>query len=95
MSEETTNQNSTEETRKSLEGFGDVKLHLTAILGSVKMPIGQFLKLSRGAIIELEQHKSSNIILQVNKHNVAEGEIAIKNDKIAVNVLSVTKPKRF
>ena len=75
-----------EQVTDDLDGFGDVKLHVTAMIGRVSMPIEQFLKLNRGAILELGKHKDDQIDLYVNDKYVARGDDKIIEDRVGVEI---------
>ncbi len=81
--------------RQKLERFGDVELTLDAILGTVSMPLEQFLKLGRGAIIELEQTRYDDLILQVNGTTVATGEINVLEETIGVQIKDVAHKNKM
>jgi len=77
-------------------GFSDVSLNLRAKLGSSKMTIGQFLKITRGSILELDQHKESNLDVEINGYKIAEGEIILNDeDLIGVEIKETYKHKKF
>jgi len=73
----------------NLEEFGDIKVEVSAILGNVNMPIEHFLKLGRGAIIELGRHKDEDIDILINGHAVAKGEITVIDERVGVSVTKV------
>lgn len=72
--------------RAGLEALKDVRLEVTALLGDAAMPIEQFLKLGRGAIIELRQRKDAMMRICVNGYALALGEITVVEDRIGVTV---------
>lgn len=81
---------------ESLSGFGHIKLHTKAILGTVRMPIGSFLKLTRGSIVALDKNKNADLDITISNKKVAEGQIKVANgDKISIEITSVTLPKKF
>lgn len=80
------------ELAERLDGFGDIRLHLRAMLGTVHMPIEQFLKLTRGSVITLNRHKAEPIDLVVNGLPVAKVDITVINEHIGVEVINVQKP---
>jgi flagellar motor switch protein FliN len=89
-----------EEVLSSLEGFGDVKLGLKIVLGKVKMPIGQYLKITRGSIVELGKSRTALLDIMVNNKKIAEGEIVLAqditvSDKVGIEVVNIFKPKKF
>lgn len=75
----------------NLEKFGDIEVEISAILGNVNMPIEQFLKLGRGAIIELDRHKDEDIDILINGHLVAKGEITVVDERVGISVTQVVK----
>lgn len=80
----------------NLSGFGDINLETKAILGTVRMPIGSFLKLTRGSIVALDKNKNSDLDITINDKKVAEGQIKVTNgDKVCIEVTKVSKPKKF
>lgn len=81
------------EIRQNLEGFGDVKLEISAILGMAYMPVEQFLKLGRGAIIELSRKKADDIDICANGYGFAKAEVVVVGEKIGVNLKSIGKNK--
>lgn len=83
----------------SLKGFGDIKLNLKVLLGSIKMPIGQYLKITRGSIVELGKSRTESLNILVNGTKVAEGEVLLSKDiesnRIGIEISKVFKPKKF
>lgn len=107
MSEEN-NENNQEETQSSeaiaeeynfkddISAFSDIVLDCKVILGSAKMTVGQFLKITRGSILELEQKIDSDMDILVNGCKVADGEVNLaENEVIAIEVTQVHKPRRY
>ncbi len=88
---------SPQEVLSNLQGFGDINLRMKVVLGSIKMPIAHYLKITRGSIVELNKSKNDNLDIIVNDHKVAEAEILLSADtiKIAVEVVKVHKPKKY
>lgn len=78
-----------EEVVPSLEGLGDIMVEVTAVLGTTLIPIEQFLKLGRGAIVELQQQKDAPMTIQVNGFSFAEGEIRVLEDKVGFAVTKI------
>jgi flagellar motor switch protein FliN/FliY len=72
--------------KKSLQGFSDVKLNLTANLGQINMPISQFLRITRGSIIELGKSRDDDIDIFVNNKMIAHGEILVETENISIEV---------
>jgi flagellar motor switch protein FliN len=81
---------------ENLSGFGDIKLQTKAILGTVRMPIGSFLKLTRGSIVALDKNKYADLDITINDKKVAEGQIKVsEGDKVSIEITRVTLPKKF
>ena len=75
--------------RARLERFGDIVVKVDAVLGRTAMPIEQFLKLGRGAILELDQTKEDDVDLCVNGTVIAKGEICVLEDAIGITVKTI------
>ncbi len=75
---------SDEEALENLDAMGDIVLGVTAVLGTVEMPIDQYLKLGKGAIIELNQHKDDLVDVQCNGYSIGRGDITVVENKVAI-----------
>jgi flagellar motor switch protein FliM len=67
-----------------LAALGDVRLRVSAVVGSVDLPIADILRIGRGAIVELDRRIGEQIDVLVNDRLVAKGQIVIVEDRIAV-----------
>ena len=77
--------------RSEMEAVLDVKVEVSAILGTAEMPISQILKLGRGAVVELERFVGEDIELHANNELIAKGEIIVVDDRLGVTVTDVIK----
>ena len=68
-----------------------VTIDVTAVLGSSSMPIGQVLKLGRGAVVELERFVGEEIELFAEENLIAKGEVVVIDDHLAVNITKIIK----
>jgi flagellar motor switch protein FliN/FliY len=97
--QETASTSTPAEVLSSLKGFGDIDLNFKVLLGSIKMPIGQYLKITRGSIVELGKGRAEPLDVLVNGRKVAEGEVVLSKDmtaeKIGIEITKVFKPKKF
>ncbi len=95
--EQTANAATAVDISSGLKGFGDIKLNMKVLLGSIKMPLGQYLKITRGSIVELGKSRSEPLDVLVNNKKVAEGEIYLpkESEKVGVEILNIYKPKKF
>lgn len=77
--------------RSEMEAVLDVKLEVTAVLGTADMPISQILKLGRGAVVELDRTAGEDIELHANNQLIAKGEVIVVDDRLGVTVNDVIK----
>ncbi len=64
----------------------NVSVDLMVVLGTTSMPIHQVLRLSRGAIIELDATEDDDVTILANNLPVARGTVVISGNRIAVEV---------
>jgi flagellar motor switch protein FliM len=69
-----------------LAALGGVRLRVSAVIGSVDMPVANILRIGRGAVIELDSRVGEQVDVMVNDRAVAKGRIVIVEDRIAVAV---------
>ena len=56
------------------------------VLGTTTMPIHQVMRLSRGAIIELDATEDDEVRILANNFPVATGIVVVQGNRIAVEV---------
>ena len=81
-------------TAADLEAVFDVPVSVSAVLGKAAMDVSQLLKLSRGAVIELDRKVGEAIDIYVNNRLVARGEVVLVEDKLGVTMTEVIKSER-
>jgi len=64
----------------------DVSVDLMVVLGTTSMPVHQVLRLSRGAIIELDATEQDEVKVLANNMPVASGVVVVNRSRIAVEV---------
>jgi flagellar motor switch protein FliN/FliY len=69
-----------------LSQLGAVKVEVTVVLGRSSMPIQQFLRMGRGAVIPLDAEEDDEVWILANNHPIARGEIQIQGDRVTVNI---------
>ncbi len=74
-----------------LEQVFDVPVIVSAVLGNSRMPIGDLLKLSPGAILELDRKVGEAIDILVNNRLVARGEVVLVEDRLGVTMTEIIK----
>jgi flagellar motor switch protein FliN/FliY len=63
-----------------------VTVDLMVVLGTCSMPIHQVLRLSRGAIIELDATEADDVKVLANNLPIADGVVLVDRNRIAVEV---------
>jgi flagellar motor switch protein FliN len=63
-----------------------VSVDLMVVLGTTTMPIHQVMRLSRGAIIELDATEQDEVKILANNLPVASGVVLVDRNRIAVEV---------
>ena len=63
-----------------------VNVDLMVVLGTTSMPVHQVLRLSRGAIIELDATEQDEVKVLANNMPVASGVVVVNRNRIAVEV---------
>jgi flagellar motor switch protein FliN len=64
----------------------NVPLDIAVVLGTTSMPVHQVLRLSRGAIIELDSAETDEVRILANNFPVAKGTVVVSGNRIAVEV---------
>lgn len=79
---------------RSVEAVYTVPVTVSALLGTVKMPVSEILKLRRGAVVELERRVGDPIDILINNRLVARGEIIIIEEKLGITMTEIIKLNR-
>lgn len=74
-----------------LEAVYNVPVQVSAVLGKASMPIGQLIKLGRGAILELDRKVGESVDIVVNNRLVARGEVVIVDERIGITMTEIIK----
>jgi flagellar motor switch protein FliN len=69
-----------------LPTLNNVSIDIAVVLGTTAMPIHQVLRLSRGAIIELDSSEDDEVMILANNMSIAKGTVIVSGNKIAVEV---------
>ena len=81
-------------TAADLEAVFDIPVHVSAVLGKSRMQVSQLLKLSRGAVVELDRKVGEAIDIYVNNRLVARGEVVVVEDRLGVTMTEIIKSDR-
>jgi flagellar motor switch protein FliN len=74
-----------------MSSLDSVKVEITVLLGRSVIPMHQLLRMGRGAVIELDTHQDSSVMILANNQAVAKGDIFIDGDYIAVTISELIK----
>lgn len=77
-----------------LDAVYDVEVNIRAVLGMSVMPMSQILKLGRGAVVELDRGVGDPIDIFSSDQKIAEGEVVVVEDKLAVSIVEIMRSKR-
>jgi flagellar motor switch protein FliN len=70
----------------SIDILKDVELNVKIELGRTKMFVEDVLKLSEGAVVELDKLAGDPVDILVNERLVARGEVLVLNDTFCVRI---------
>ncbi|QUS39445.1 flagellar motor switch protein FliN [Tardiphaga alba] len=63
-----------------------ISVDIMVVLGTTSMPVHQVMRLSRGAIIELDATEQDEVKILANNLPVASGAVMVDRNRIAVEV---------
>jgi flagellar motor switch protein FliN/FliY len=64
----------------------NVTVDIMVVLGTTSMPVHQVMRLSRGAIIELDASEQDEVRILANNLPIASGVVQVNRNRIAVEV---------
>lgn len=64
----------------------DVSVNLVTELGSTHISLKDFLKLKKGAVINLQKPAGESVELYVNKKIVGKGEVMVYEENLAIRI---------
>ena len=68
-------------------------IEVSAVLGTVPIPIYQLLQMGRGAVIALDRALDDPIEIRANNHLIARGDVVIIEDRIGVSITENVAPE--
>ena len=63
-----------------------ISVDIMVVLGTTSMPVHQVMRLSRGAIIELDATEQDEVKILANNLPIASGVVMVNRNRIAVEV---------
>jgi flagellar motor switch protein FliN/FliY len=76
----------------AMDLLGDVHLNVKIELGRTRMLVEDVLRLSEGAVVELDKLAGDPVDVYVNDRHVARGEVLVLNDNFCVRINEVLAP---
>lgn len=73
----------------SMDFLSDVNLNVKIELGRTRMLVEDVLKLSEGAVVELDKLAGDPVDVYVNDRHVARGEVLVLNDNFCVRISEI------
>lgn len=74
---------------------GSVSVEISVLLGRSQMPIQQFLRMGRGAVIPLDTGEDDQVWILANNHPIARGDVIIQGDRVAVSITGPADANEF
>jgi flagellar motor switch protein FliN/FliY len=75
-----------EEPPKGIDLLSDVNLNVKIELGRTRMLVEDVLKLSEGAVVELDKLAGDPVDVYVNERHIARGEVLVLNDNFCIRI---------
>ncbi|WP_339748228.1 FliM/FliN family flagellar motor switch protein [uncultured Maricaulis sp.] len=75
--------------------LGAVQIEIAVLLGRSKMPIQQFLRMGRGAVIPLDSGEDDQVWILANNHPIARGDVVLQGDRISITITGVADANEF
>ena len=75
-----------------LSQLRDVPVTVTAVLGRVRIPVGELLQLGPGTLLALDRKVGEAIDIRVNDRLVARGEVVLVDDRLGVTMTEIVRP---
>lgn len=84
--------------RRTTQGTGKIDLLLettvevSATLGSVKMPIGELLRMGTGSVVSLDREAGRPVDLLLNGIPFAKGHLVVVDNRLGIRLTEVETP---
>ncbi len=74
------------EDKKKYNRVSDISVTLITELGSTTMSMREFLKLTKGTVIDLQKPAGESVELYINKKIIGKGEVMVYENNLAVRI---------
>lgn len=75
--------------------LGSVQIELSVLLGRSKMPIAQFLRMGRGAVIPLDSGEDDQVWILANNHPIARGDVVLQGERISITITGAADANEY
>jgi flagellar motor switch protein FliN/FliY len=75
-----------------LDLLADVNLDVKIELGRTRLLVDDVLKLTDGAVVELDKLAGDPVDIYVNERHIAKGEVLVLNDNFCVRINEIVEP---
>lgn len=75
-----------------LDLLADVNLDVKIELGRTRLLVDDVLKLTEGAVVELDKLAGDPVDIYVNDRHIARGEVLVLNDNFCVRINEIVEP---
>jgi flagellar motor switch protein FliN/FliY len=79
---------------KGIDLLSDVNLNVKIELGRTRMLVEDVLKLSEGAVVELDKLAGDPVDVYVNERHIARGEVLVLNDNFCVRINEIVQDQQ-
>jgi len=79
---------------EKIDLLADVTLNVKIELGRTRMLVEDVLRLSNGAVVELDKVAGDPVDVYVNERHVARGEVLVLNDNFCVRINEIMDPNQ-
>jgi flagellar motor switch protein FliN/FliY len=77
---------------RELSGVHDVPVRVCIEVGRLRLPVGEFLRLSAGKVLEIKKIAGEPFEISLNGLVVAKGEVIMVEQSSGVRIVEVLKP---
>jgi len=69
----------------------DVPVRVSTVIGKSQIQVAQLMRLTRGAVLELDRRVGEPVDIYVNNRLVARGELVVIDENLGVTITEVVK----
>ncbi|OSQ42672.1 flagellar motor switch protein FliN [Thalassospira alkalitolerans] len=69
----------------------DVPVRVSTVIGKSQIQVAQLMRLTRGAVLELDRKVGEPVDIYVNNRLVARGELVVVDENLGVTITEVVK----